>query len=172
MLFKKSEKSIEEKLFETIYNDYNRMMYMAAMNILNNHQLAEDALQSAFLRISMNFQRISSFPSSKIKNYCMIVIKNSAKDILKKETRFNIDREADYTEIADIEDNDTITDYNVLKEIIASLSENEQEILYLRCIMNLSFSEIATTLDIKENTARQRMHQARSNLLKKNKGDK
>lgn len=172
MLFKKSEKGIEEKQFEKIYNDYNRMMYMAAMNILKNHELAEDALQSAFLRISMNIKRISSFPSSKIKNYCMIVIRNSAKDILKKETKFNIDREADYSEIADTEDNYTITDYNMLKETITSLSENEQEILYLRCIMNLSFSEIAAALDIKENTARQRMHQARNSLLKKIKGGK
>ena len=141
------------------------------MDILHNHELAEDALSTAFLNISKNFSDISSFPSAKIKNYCVIVIRNAATDILRKEKRFITDYEAEYTEIADVENIETISDYNLLKKAIASLSEKEQEILYLRCVMNMSFREIGNILNIKEGTARQRMTEARNSLMKKIKGE-
>ena len=157
--------------FEILYHKYNRIMYKVAMDILHNHELAEDALSTAFLNISKNFSDISSFPSAKIKNYCVIVIRNAATDILRKEKRFITDYEAEYTEIADVENIETISDYNLLKKAIASLSEKDQEILYLRCVMNMSFREIGNILNIKEGTARQRMSEARNNLMKKIKGE-
>ena len=157
--------------FEILYHKYNRIMYKVAMDILHNHELAEDALSTAFLNISKNFSDISSFPSAKIKNYCVIVIRNAATDILRKEKRFITDYEAEYTEIADVENIETISDYNLLKKAIASLSEKEQEILYLRCVMNMSFREIGNILNIKEGTARQRMTEARNSLMKKIKGE-
>ena len=157
--------------FERLYHKYNRIMYKVAMDILHSHELAEDALSTAFLNISKNFSDISSFPSAKIKNYCVIVIRNAATDILRKEKRFITDYEAEYTEIADVENIETISDYNLLKKAIASLSEKEQEILYLRCVMNMSFREIGNILNIKEGTARQRMSEARNNLMKKIKGE-
>ncbi len=157
--------------FEILYHKYNRIMYKVAMDILHSHELAEDALSTAFLNISKNFSDISSFPSAKIKNYCVIVIRNAATDILRKEKRFITDHEAEYTEIADVENIETISDYNLLKKAIASLSEKEQEILYLRCVMNMSFREIGNILNIKEGTARQRMAQARNSLMKKIKGE-
>ena len=73
--------------------------------------------------------------------------------------------------IADVENIETISDYNLLKKAISSLSEKEQEILYLRCIMNMSFREIGNILNIKEGTARQRMSDARNSLMKKIKGE-
>lgn len=157
--------------FESLYYKYNRIMYKVALNILHSHELAEDALSTAFLNISRNFSDISSFPSEKIKNYCVIVIKNAATDILRKEKRFITESEAEYTEIADVENIETISDYNLLKNAISSLSDKEQEILYLRCIMNMSFREIGNILGIKEGTARQRMSEARNNLMKKIKGE-
>ena len=157
--------------FEILYHKYNRIMYKVAMDILHNHELAEDALSTAFLNISKSFSDISSFPSAKIKNYCVIVIRNAATDILRKEKRFITDHEAEYTEIADVENIETISDYNLLKKAIASLSEKEQEILYLRCVMNMSFREIGNILNIKEGTARQRMSEARNSLMKKIKGE-
>lgn len=157
--------------FEKLYYKYNRIMYKVALDILQNHELAEDALSTAFLNISRNFSNISSFPSAKVKNYCIIVIKNAATDILRKEKRLITDHEAEYTEIADVENIETISDYNLLKKAISSLSDKEQEILYLRCIMNMSFREIGNILNIKEGTARQRMNQARNSLMKKIKGE-
>ena len=161
----------DREQFERLYYKYNRIMYKVAMDILHNHELAEDALSTAFLNISKNFSDISSFPSAKIKNYCVIVIRNAATDILRKEKRFITDYEAEYTEIADVENIETISDYNLLKKAIASLSEKEQEILYLRCVMNMSFREIGNILNIKEGTARQRMTEARNSLMKKIKGE-
>jgi len=157
--------------FERLYHKYNRIMYKVAMDILHNHELAEDALSTAFLNISKSFSDISSFPSAKIKNYCVIVIRNAATDILRKEKRFITDYEAEYTEIADVENIETISDYNLLKKAISSLSDKDQEILYLRCVMNMSFREIGNILNIKEGTARQRMSEARNNLMKKIKGE-
>ncbi|MBR6627254.1 MAG: sigma-70 family RNA polymerase sigma factor [Lachnospiraceae bacterium] len=165
------EDNDDREQFERLYHKYNRIMYKVAMDILHSHELAEDALSTAFLNISRNFSNISSFPSAKIKNYCIIVIKNAAKDILRKEKRFITVPETEYTEIADVENIETILAYNMLKKAISSLSDKEQEILYLRCIMNLSYSEIAHTLNIKEGTARQRMNQARNSLMKRIKGE-
>lgn len=156
----------DREQFETVYNKYNRLMYKVAMNILHNHELAEDALSTAFLNISRIFSDISAFPQAKIKNYCIIVIKNAAIDILRHENKSDIEYDFEYTEIADTENIETISDYNMLKQAISSLTEKEQEILYLRCIMNLSFREIGNILNIKEGTARQRLAQARNSLIK------
>jgi len=161
----------DREQFERLYYKYNRIMYKVAIDILHSHELAEDALSTAFLNISRNFSNISSFPSSKVKNYCIIVIKNAATDILRKEKRFITVSETEYTEIADVENIETISDYYLLKKAISSLSDKEQEILYLRCIMNVSFREIGNILNIKEGTARQRMAQARNSLMKKIKGE-
>ena len=106
-----------------------------------------------------------------VPNASVIVIRNAATDILRKEKRLIIDHEAKYTEISDVENIETISDYNLLKKAISSLSDKEQEILYLRCIMNMSFREIGNILNIKEGTARQRMSEARNSLMKKIKGE-
>lgn len=88
----------DREQFERLYYNYNRIMYKVAMDILQNHELAEDALSTAFLNISKNFSNISSFPSAKVKNYCIIIIKNVATDILRKEKRLTTVSEAEYNE--------------------------------------------------------------------------
>ena len=53
---------------------------------------------------------------------------------------------------------------NALRRVIAQLSHDDQLILALRSVEQLTFSEISQRLGIEEATARQRHHRARARL--------
>jgi RNA polymerase sigma-70 factor (ECF subfamily) len=50
---------------------------------------------------------------------------------------------------------------------MASLDEEQRQILSLRVVNDLSYTEIAEILDIKEGTVKSRLARARENLRKK-----
>ena len=43
---------------EKLYLSYNKVMYKVAYGILNDHQLAQDAVQMAFVKIIDNVEKI------------------------------------------------------------------------------------------------------------------
>ena len=45
----------EKSKFETLYYTHRRTMLHIAMQILKDHQLAENAVQEAFIRLAKNF---------------------------------------------------------------------------------------------------------------------
>lgn len=57
----------------------------------------------------------------------------------------------------------SIVDWN---ESIKMLTQTDKDILYLRCILQLEYKEIAKTLGISQGAARVRVYTARENLKK------
>ena len=68
-----------------IFNKYLPMMKSLAFSLLKDHQLSEDAVQEALIRLSKNTGKIDNINSKASKNYIYTVTKNEALRILKKE---------------------------------------------------------------------------------------
>ena len=59
-------KETTDKL-ESLYNKYNGLMYSTAFRILNDHQLSQDAVQMAFVKIIRNIKIINEIECNKTK---------------------------------------------------------------------------------------------------------
>lgn len=79
----------ERAKFETLYHAHRRTMLHIAMQILKDHQLAEDAVQEAFLRLVKNFSKIGQINCPRTRLFTVIIVRNISLTMLaerKKET--------------------------------------------------------------------------------------
>lgn len=72
--------------FEKMYERTYKKLYTIAFGMLNDHQLAEDALSEMYLRISMNFKKINNFSLHEIDAYLVRSIKNICYSAIEKKT--------------------------------------------------------------------------------------
>ena len=153
----------DKKEFEKLYYIFRNKAYMVAMDCLNNSALAEDCVSETFISIARSFQIVHKLEPNKQQKYIVISIRNSAKDILKKE-KVNLnteeyDDESYFTEM-DFSEYDLI----VWKECIDQLNQTDKDILYMRCIMQLDYKEISKALGINQGAARARVFAAKEHL--------
>lgn len=79
----------EQSKFEELYNQYRKLMYLCAKEILKDDALAEDAVQDAFLKIIYNFHKIGEVNCNRTrtKRFVVIVVENISIDIYRKERK-------------------------------------------------------------------------------------
>lgn len=169
-------KETTDKL-ESLYNKYNGLMYSTAFRILNDHQLSQDAVQMAFVKIIRNIKIINEIECNKTKALMVIICRNTSIDLYNKRKRHN--------SIVIEEINEFIPDYafsideqmikheslTVLKEKIRLLHQPYADIISLKYFYDYSDSEIAKILDISELNVRVRLHRAKNSLIDLVKGD-
>ena len=133
--------------------------YRAAWLVLRDRQLAEDAVQEAFLRI---WRFRGSLPTGDaIRPWMYRVVVNTAISAWRKE-RPRLEREraaATHTETSA----DPIESLAVL-DALAALPEHLRVPVVLRYWVGLSEKEIATTIDRRPGTVKSRLHEARTRL--------
>lgn len=146
--------------FENFYTD-NRIKGMrTAFAVLKNNALAEEALSESFMKLAKNYKKIHALPSHKLQAYFVITVRNTALNMLKKESSVETVEYNDELEHLPLPDTDTQN----LKECIERLSDTDREILYLRCSLGLEYEQIAQALSISQDAARQRLRHARRKL--------
>ena len=155
----------DKKAFEKLYKKHRNKAYLVAMDCLNNNALAEECLSEAFLSIARNFQIVNNLEPNKQLKYVVISIRNTSKDLLKKE-KHNLNTE-EYDDDSFFTE-EGFSEYSIVdwNESIKMLGQTDKDILYFRCIMQLDYKEIAKTLGISQGAARVRVFAARENLKK------
>ncbi len=145
--------------FEGIFNKYFPMMRNLAYSIIKDHQLAEDAVQEAMIRLSQNTYKIDNIDSNKSKNYVYTVTKNEALKITIKENNRNYYEEDvlfyDESGLNNIEgqlDIDAFCDkYGFsmeMAEVINNLGEIDKDIIIYRYGAGYSLKEIAELMEL------------------------
>ena len=71
----------EKAKFEKLYYSHRRTMLHIAMQILKDHQLAEDAVQEAFLRLVKNFSKIGQVNCPRTRLFTVIIDGQRHQDI-------------------------------------------------------------------------------------------
>ena len=153
--------------FLQIYEAYGKTMYYVANSILHDSYLAEDAVQTSFIKIAKNIQKFFSPICPQTKSFVVIIVRNVCFTMLCKENKFaqvelteelacTITPEADYQQKTSMEQ---------LITTIQSLSPVYRDIITLKYLHDLSVNEITTLLDLPRKTVKKRLQRGRS-LLK------
>ena len=162
----------EDKLFvENLYTACERMMYRTAFRILRQKYDAEDAVHEAFFSIIKGdaLEKLKPMTDIERKSYITVIVRNSAYKVYNKRKKNN------ENSIQNDSDNSNSTEEAVfsslsveeIQETMNMLTESDYDILCLYLINEQTYEEIAAALDIKPDTARQRVHRAKKRLMDK-----
>ena len=144
----------DRELVRSLYEVNEQLMYNIANKILHDRAEAEDAVQTAFVNVINNLEKIREINCNETRFYLVTVVKNIAINMLKKKQQHP---EIDIDEIYDAQSDDKVEN-----TIIGKINS---EIIFLYLVKELSPSEIAKLLGITGNHARQRIFRARQRLI-------
>jgi RNA polymerase sigma-70 factor (ECF subfamily) len=150
--------------FEEIYTQYKQQLYGIAYKILNNEQDAEDAVQITFQNIANDFKKISQIPCNELPSCIVIICRNAALNIYRKNKK-RAARSAYITdEIAAADVIKSCEDKAVLMNAIRQLPDEYKDILFLFDLQGFSAKQTAKMLGLKENAVRVKSFRARKML--------
>ena len=171
-------KAGDRNAFAALVSAYESKIYNLALRYLGNREDAMDASQEVFLRVFRflpGFQEESGFST-----WIYRIGVNVCKDMLAKQSK----RNEQSIEVEDEEEDRRTLDIvdcryspeqilenaelrTILSTAIASLPEQQREVVVLRDIQGLSYEEIASVLSLESGTVKSRLSRARENLRKK-----
>lgn len=157
------------RLFEEIYINYRKQMFLVARSLLGNDSDAEDIVHDVFLKIAKkHMAKISRIENGiDLRNYLLKATKHTALDHLRKHQheRISMDTEiemdipdtVDMSDTAFVEKICNNVEYKRIIEAIASLKDIYREVLYYHFVMELSVPEVAKLMNCKVSTVKQRL---------------
>lgn len=155
-----------EQLTE-LYEKTQPSVYAVVYSIVKNEQDALDLTQDAYISAFTNIEKINDI--KKFDKWVIQIAANKCKDFLrkKKPTLFSQvgeedeDFEKDIPDSSDAYNPDVVLESNekkeIIKNILYSLPEDQRLCLVLYYGQELKISEIASALDISENTVKSRL---------------
>ncbi len=158
----------ERSRFTLLYEKYRYLLWYVANGILHDKDLAEDAVQEAFLTLARHMAQAGDADSPRTKRFLVTIVKSRAIDMLRREKRVETD---EYEEQKGDAGQDDVLDgylqaeaYESLVEAIRSLDENYRVVLECRYLHGLSEKETARVLGLAEKTVNVRTFRARNKL--------
>lgn len=159
--------------FELIYEQYGKLMFYIANQILKDNFLAEDAVHDSFIKIIENLDKIQDVNCHKTKSFIVIIVKNHAINMYNNRKRkfcVSLD-EVQHILFKDFDDsvleNSNEKNINNLGDIgkaISQLPAIYKDIMILKFLHELTNPEIAALLNINEATVRKRIERAKQKI--------
>ncbi len=159
-----SENKADKKKFELLYASHKNAMFAYSNYILKDPQLAEDAVQDAFIAVLDNLDKIDDPFSKKTRCYLITIVKNAAYKIYNKRKKEVVCDDPDIFSITD--DSCVDDDAKELMSAINTLNINYSSVLVLKYYIGLTDKEISQSLDISEVNVRARLARAKAALKK------
>ncbi|MCG6186724.1 RNA polymerase sigma factor [Maribellus maritimus] len=166
----------DQNSLEILIRRHKNRVFSYILLIVKNQELAEDIFQETFIKVIRSLKRGKYIENGKFVSWVLRISHNLIIDHFRKEklkgtvsndsTEVDIFNSQKFSE-ATIEDqlvNDQIL-FEV-KELINELPDDQQQVIYMRHYMGLSFKEIAEQTDVSINTALGRMRYALINMRK------
>ena len=160
----------DKEKFAEIFRSYGNMMLSKAMSVLHNTALAEEAVQESFLKIAKNISKISDPNCSKTAAFIVIIVRNTALDMLKNE-HINDTAELD-GDIPDIS-SDVLSHiissdgYSALLNAVGELDSIYSDILMLKLVYGYDTLSISKLMKIPVKTADSRIYRGKKLLMTK-----
>lgn len=159
---------------ETLVRKHRQAAYLLALQLLRNREDALDVTQDALIRLLSTLHRFD--PKRPVKPWLYRIVRNLVIDLRRRQRVRRHDSLDERNEdggpklqpvdpTADPEDDAARTQLRRhLWEALADLTQPHREILVLRDYHDLSYREIAETLDVPIGTVMSRLHAARRQL--------
>lgn len=166
----------DQNSLEILIHRHKNRVYSYILLIVKNQELAEDIFQETFIKVIRSLKRGKYVENGKFVSWVLRISHNLIIDHFRKEklqgTVSNDSLEIDVFNSNKFSE-DTIEDQMVnnqilseVKELIKELPEDQQQVIYMRHYMDMSFKEIADQTGVSINTALGRMRYALINLRK------
>lgn len=160
----------EKDKFVRIYEGYRYMMWYSANEILKDKELAEDAVQEAFLALTHHLDKVDESNEGRTKKFLRTIVKSKAIDIVRKRKEGEVplqDAAEEYlleapTDIL----NEFIEKESVerIKEAVMKLEDTYRLVFEFKLVHQLSDKDIGNILGISAKTANVRYFRARKKL--------
>ncbi|MCK5808721.1 sigma-70 family RNA polymerase sigma factor [bacterium] len=149
-----------DKEFEHFFWEYKGMVAATALKYTKNQALADDLIQDVFLKIYMNFSKIVKLENPK--SYIYRIAVNAINDYFRKNSariqeisitdnlRAELIGNSDNTE----REYDREALHSLLAQLITKMPRKRSSVMALRMIEELSFNEIAESLNMSDASAR------------------
>lgn len=165
-------RSGDQSAFEQLVRLYEKRVFALALRMCGNPEDAQEAAQEAFLSV---WQSLAFFRGeSSFSTWLYRLVSNACVDLLRREGRRrangpSLDDESIYLEVPDRAPTpqETVERAELRQEIEAglqALSPEHRQVLVLREMHQLSYDEIAQTLDLDVGTVKSRISRGRKQL--------
>ena len=156
-LFTELKSSNNKVAFETLYKQYNKLVYRIAFTILKNKEDSEDVVQAVFSKIYTLSK--DKLPLDNISTWIYSVTKNESISLFRKKKN-TLDLDSIY-EIADTDNEiNNIVDQDSYNRLISRLNDKGKEVVSLKVLTNLTFDEIAKLLNESAGTVKWRYYKS------------
>lgn len=161
----------DENSFSIIYNHRVDDLYSYGISLGFNKELCKDAIQDTFYKLYINREKLQHVENNTA--YLFMTFKHRLIDLNKIERRdLDLDSVNDsFTiQVTVLEDIIDVENSEIVKKKVASLlnslTANQREIVYLKYMVGLQHREIATVLNINEESARKLLYRAMEKMRK------
>ena len=143
--------------FRHLVDRYKDVMYGTAVLMTGNRAVAEEAVQEAFLSA---WRGIGGFKRGRPpKPWLMRILVNRVMDRRRKRSIPTVPLDsADAPSVPDEADN--FENRTVVREALAHLVPEQQEVVVLRYFAELTVPEVARSIGVREGTVKSRLHRA------------
>ena len=156
-LFTELKSSNNKVAFETLYKQYNKLVYRIAFTILKNKEDSEDVVQVVFSKIFTLSK--DKLPLDNISTWIYSVTKNESISLFRKKKNI-LDLDSIY-EIVDTDNEiNNIVDQDSYNRLISRLNDKGKEVVSLKVLTNLTFDEIAKLLNESAGTVKWRYYKS------------
>lgn len=133
----------EMAVFDSIYHDTKSLVYYTILNITKDTSLAEDIMQDAYLKA---LEKIQSFkPTYSFKSWIVMIARNLAINEYNRRKR-ELAFDPNQDEYIFGQEESSSEKQLIVKEMLDSLNDIEQEIVVLHVLGDLKHREIASML--------------------------
>jgi RNA polymerase sigma-70 factor (ECF subfamily) len=160
----------DQDAFRQLVLRYNRLVISVAYKALGDMSLAEDVAQEVFLKIHRSLPAYR--PEKPFVHWLHRITSNAVTDALRRRTKVSVSLDAmeQPPAAADSDPQDVAARHDLQKAVrnaIATLPEHYRDTLSLQVFNELSYDEIARTLEIPLGTVMSRLNAAKRLLREK-----
>ena len=151
----------DRERFSRLYHANWQRMTRLAVQILGSDARAEDAVHDSFLKLIHHYEELRDRPDERVAAWLMVVVKNAATDMLRREGR-ETDLESAFWEPSVPADQG---EFQALVTIIRQMPEDYRRVLELRFVAEWSLAEIAQAMNLTESAVKTRVFRGRKMLI-------
>lgn len=160
----------EKDKFVRVYESYRYMMWYSANEILKDKELAEDAVQEAFLALTRHLDKVDESDAGRTKKFLRTIVKSKAIDIIRKRKEGEVFLEDGTEEYLLEAPTDILNEFiekesiERIKAAVMRLDDIYRLVFEFKLIHQLSDKDIGNILGITAKTVNVRYFRARKKL--------
>jgi len=161
--------SESDRLFmEDLYEQYHRLMYAQALQVLRQSQAAEDAVSESLIALMKKISLLRGLDRNKLRSYVVITVRNLSITHLNRGRR---ERPTDTVTMEELAggrpmDERLLEQAGVerIKNAILALPPQQKDVMLMRYFREMSDEEIAREMGLKPVSVRVQLSRARKRL--------